>query len=84
MKKHNTSQPKSKQFVSFDPATFTNWRTSKTVRSSGRPSINAGERDLSKVTRHAMSVLHKANDPPRIFRHGNDLVRVEKDDHGLP
>ncbi len=40
------------------------------------------DQPLARVTAAAWNALHRANDPPRLFRQGTRLVRLEVDDSG--
>jgi len=42
-----------------------------------RPSIDAGIQDLDRVTQLAWAILEEANEPPVLFVHGGQLVRLE-------
>lgn len=46
--------------------------------------IDAGDRDLPRVTAAAWAALQAANEPPRLFRHGDVPVRLEHDEEGRP
>jgi hypothetical protein len=47
-----------------------------------RPELPADEGDLPAVTPRAWNILVAANIPPRLFRHGSTLVRMEHADDG--
>jgi DNA primase len=53
----------------------------KSVRLEG---LDANDRDLPKVTAAAWGALVAANNPPRLFRHGDLAVRLELDEQGAP
>jgi putative DNA primase/helicase len=53
-------------------------------RPGGRPEIEANIGDLTEASRLAQLALELANDPPRYFSHGGELVRIETDDDGRP
>lgn len=48
------------------------------------PRIDASDRYLPRVTRRALEALQAANEPPRLFRYGGLLVRVQHDDTPPP
>jgi len=48
------------------------------------PEIDAGDRDLPRVTGAAWSALLAANEPPTLFRQGGVATRIEMDDAGAP
>ncbi len=48
-----------------------------------RPPINTGTRDLNLVSKKAQRLLEQTNHPREIFRHGNSIVRIERDDSGF-
>jgi hypothetical protein len=49
-----------------------------------RPSIQTQNRELRDITDDALKALVGANDPPRIFKRGNTLVRIVRDEHDKP
>lgn len=50
-----------------------------------RPTIDAGDQDLARVSSQAWNALTLANNPPRLFRFGGVPVRVEgNDDDAVP
>ncbi len=54
------------------------------VNESGLPEIDAGCANLPNVTEKAWDALRAANDPPRIFRYGGRVVRIEQGDQREP
>jgi putative DNA primase/helicase len=48
------------------------------------PVIPADDGDLARVAAEAWAALLKANDPPKIFRHGGVMAWIERDDTGEP
>ena len=51
---------------------------------AGAPEINASEQDLNILTAETWAAIHKANNPPVLFRRAGRIVRVEPDDDGRP
>ena len=49
-----------------------------------RPPIDAKEQDLHLLTEEALQLLEETNHPPELFRYGNTIVRIERDDCNLP
>ena len=49
-----------------------------------RPQINAGQQDLELITNETWQALIDANKPPVLFRHGGQIVWVERDVHKKP
>ena len=47
------------------------------VSSRNLPAIDAGDQNLPRQTERALSAFVAANDPPFLYRHGNQPVRVE-------
>ena len=45
-----------------------------------RPQLNAGDQDLARITPEAWSVIEKSNHPPYLFRFGDVLCRLERND----
>lgn len=52
--------------------------------SSKKPEINAGDRNLPRISRKALQALIAANNPPRIFLYGGMVARLEPDERGAP
>lgn len=67
-------------------------RSQRRIRSGGRhtrrprsrPSLNAGQQNLSTITEEAWKALQEANNPPVLYRRLGSIVRVEKGDDGKP
>jgi len=49
-----------------------------------KPSINASDQDLQRVTRQAIDALKESNSPPTLFLNGDSLVRLESGENGEP
>jgi hypothetical protein len=49
-----------------------------------RPTIDAADEHLPRVTAAAWDALLAANNPPHLFRHGGHAVRIERADDGVP
>ena len=49
-----------------------------------RLKINAGQQDLEIITNETWQALLEANSPPILFRHGGQIVWVERDVHKKP
>ncbi len=49
-----------------------------------KPTIVTTGETLSNVTERAIAALAGANEPPRLFRSGGALARIEHDEHDLP
>ena len=49
-----------------------------------RPPIDAGDRELRRISGKALTALRAANTPPRLFQYGGLRVRIEHDDDDLP
>ena len=47
-----------------------------------RPEINANDQDLARITDRVWKVIQEENEPPRYFRFGGSLCRLESDDDG--
>jgi hypothetical protein len=47
-----------------------------------KPTLNAGDHDLERITQAALKVLVDANEPPFIFRHADMLSRIQEADDG--
>lgn len=47
-----------------------------TLQPAVRPQIQGNERQLREVREDALAALEAANDPPRLFRRGNCMVRI--------
>lgn len=47
---------------------------------SDQPALDAGDLNLPRITAAAWKALVAANDPPRLFRYGGQLVRLVKDE----
>jgi hypothetical protein len=45
-----------------------------------RPAINASQKDLTIIRPEAISALVDSNDPPRLFMHAGEPVRIETDE----
>ncbi len=67
-------------FGLIDAATSTE-RSPHSVKPDG---IDASDRDLPRAASAAWSALQAANDPPRLFRHGELPIRLDHDEHGGP
>lgn len=50
--------------------------------STSRIELDADVGDLADITRQALDVLVEYNNPPKLFRHGSGLVRLEADQSG--
>jgi len=48
-----------------------------------RPQLNAGDQDLARITDAAWSAIEKANQPPYLFRYGDVLCRLERNDKNV-
>jgi hypothetical protein len=59
-------------------------RSTSVTGAPDRPSIDAGDKDLERVTAAAWAAFLQANSPAAFFRHGDWPVRIEHDDHGAP
>jgi hypothetical protein len=51
---------------------------------NGKPELNAGDQDFSRITPLALNILCQANKPPRLFLYGGIPVRLECNDDGSP
>lgn len=51
---------------------------------SDLPLLDAGDHDLPRISGHSWDALIAANTPPRLFRYGGILVRLEPDQRGVP
>ena len=49
-----------------------------------RPAINAGDANLERISDRAWAAIQQANQPPRLFRFGGSLVRVETAEDDAP
>lgn len=49
----------------------------------GLPAIVVNNRQVREVIADAWVALHAANDPPVLFRRGGEIVRRDRDEHGL-
>lgn len=49
-----------------------------------KPVIDAGDRDLPRISKKALDALVAANDPPRLFHYGGMIARLESDERGAP
>jgi hypothetical protein len=58
-------------------------RVARATPSGIRPLIEVGG-DLAQVSDNAWSVLERVNNPPRLFRYGSAIARIEKDERGFP
>lgn len=47
-----------------------------------KPELDAGDRDLERITQAALKILVAANEPPFVFRHADMLARVQDADDG--
>ena len=54
------------------------------IGSSSLPVINAGDQNLPRATRKAWDAIVTANDPPKLFLHGGEPVRLELLPNGQP
>ena len=54
------------------------------IGSSSMPVINAGDQNLPRATREAWDAIVTANDPPKLFLHGGEPVRLELLPNGQP
>ena len=46
------------------------------------PRINASERDLRALSEACWAAIYAGNDPPRLFLHGDEIVRLEQGEQG--
>ena len=53
-------------------------------RERERPRINAKEQDLHVLTQEALQLLGETNHPAQLFRYGNTVARIERDDCNMP
>lgn len=51
---------------------------------SDQPALDAGDANLPRLADAAWKALVAANDPPRLFRHGGQLVRLVKGEEEHP
>lgn len=49
----------------------------------GLPVIQCNDRDLGDITSDALAALVAANDPPKLFRHGTTLTRLQDQGDGV-
>lgn len=61
-----------------------NWVEAPQGDDSGRPRLPAKEVDLAVITEITWGVIQKTNEPPTLFRHGDQIARLEKDDQDRP
>src|SRR5262245_62098027 len=54
------------------------------LKGHGLLSIDAGIKDLTRITKLAWAALERVNLPPYLFRHGGMPCRLESDDDGAP
>jgi len=54
------------------------------IGSSSMPVINAGDQNLPRATQEAWDAIVTANDPPKLFLHGGEPVRLELLPNGQP
>jgi hypothetical protein len=48
------------------------------------PEMNAGDRNLPRITDAALKILIEANEPKYIFRHAEQLSQIKLSDQGVP
>ena len=47
------------------------------------PELDAGDNDLAQITAATLAVLTAANNPPFIFRHADQIARIQMADDGM-
>ena len=67
-----------------DAAGVENRESGRPCTSRALPQIDAGDQDIPRVAKLAWDALERANDPPRLFLHGRQPIRIEGTDHGSP
>jgi putative DNA primase/helicase len=56
--------------------------TDESTRAKDLPSLDAGDRNLARITDATLRILTAVNEPPFIFRHADCIARIEQSDDG--